>query len=465
MYQRRRIKLSPTIQALARNVTLCVFGFAIGRICIFPGFLDPMVPSHSDLYLNFNISQSELSAPLWELPRPMMYCWLLIAGSFIKSPEALWFIMALSSIVFLGVLISLFEALCAASYKPFAVVLYSAALFALPTSWQIYQHDWSGMLSGTICIVAIAAFVKLRAHWIRYGLAIVLVYVALDTKPTFGILMISAAIVYLYYKPGKDSVIAFVAVTSVCALLFLKDKVVGAPFVQLNPAVASIYKVYFDPPTNMRALVQYFCATVPVTLLPALIVWYALALSSKTNRFFTLLMPLAACSALAPMALIPNRVMDLYSWYGSVFLFAPVLTAGATIQALNGKPWVITANVLAVIATVAGLLSMCRANPGICEWVRSISRYNENVFNSLSTFKSQDLTRSGENVLICGLQGPYHPFKNDAFISYSTGMTRYSVLLNRSEEEWNSLALHSNTGVFAKDIDIARYESFAIYNE
>ncbi len=133
---------------------LCSTGFILGRLVFFPGFLDPFVPSHSDLYRYFSLSQTIWTYQDWLLPRPLMRLFLHLMG-ILRSPPAIWFILSLTSIFFATTLILVLHRFGGLKLNAISVLLYSAIIFSLPTSHEIYQLDYGGMLAGVLSLVVV----------------------------------------------------------------------------------------------------------------------------------------------------------------------------------------------------------------------------------------------------------------------------------------------------------------------
>lgn len=446
----------------AAALLLCAAGFALGRSLFFPGFLDFSMPSHSDLYRYFIISQSDLPSSVWRTPRPLSVCWLWFVGRLFGSPELVWASLAALSVSFLGALVFVFERIFALRFSSLAIVLYAATVSALPASWQIYQLDFGGMLSGLLCVGAVLAFRRAKTKRINLLYSALLLWAAVEAKPTFGILMPLACVCYAAQQRSRESIAALLAVIGISMLVVLKDKFLGSPFVSFE--AGNVYQVRIDPMANAIAVFQYMKAAVPLSLVPGLIFVYACALTNPPTRSLAAWMPAAALAAIAPMGLIPNRVMHEYSWYISIFLFAPLLTLGGAVQGRHSAYHKIGA-FTAVILVCLGLWNVCLFSPATCAWVRSIASYNANVVGSLRILGLVAPEIADGKVLVSGLRGPYHAFWNDTFIRKISGLQDYIKILRRSELPWNVMATEDGEAEYLNKVDLRTFDYFAVYGD
>ena len=451
-------------------------GFIVGRLFAFPGFLDPFVPSHSDLYRYFLISQTQWGSHGWLAPRPLMITFLHLVGT-LRNPELVWFVLSLTSIAFAAVVILLLRHLTFLKPSVISILLYSTVIFSLPSSFEIYQLDYGGMLAGILSATAIYAwyrFYRTRPS-MAYGTSLTLFWLSLETKPTFAAAMLVLALLQLLVHKDKKALLLFIGVSFILLLVFFKDWLLGSPFLQFGDG-GGIYSIQIDPIKNLSALWVYMKSAVPTGLLPGLALAYYLAWKAlRRMRAAIAALLLLAVSSVLPLAMIPNRALDLYSWYPGMLISLPFLVVFH--MEINGKlrpdripartPRFLHAACLAVTLVALGLSSKVHAPQAYYD--EFISRHNKNVISSLDRLSDGNLAfnlASARGILVTGLRGPFHPFRNRAYILNRTHLPdTYVLLLKESERAWNEISSEMGPGIYSSELGVGSFDYFIAYDE
>lgn len=445
----------------------CLCGCVLGRLLLFPGFLDPAAPSHDDLYRYFLISQAKWEATDWLTPRPLMIVFLHLLGGIIKTPTALWAVLSFTSVFFIATLLRFVERFFTAKLPPINIFFYALLIFSLPSSWEIHQLDYGGMLSGILCVVGLTVFAtrlrtRAEADASLFIGPFLIYWLALETKPTFSILILAVSIVFAAHRRDTISTVAMVAVLLISVLVFLKDKFLHSPFV--GAAGAGVYEVRISFSHNCSALTKYLTAAVPYPFLPGLSIIYAIGVINKRTRWITCLAPVLAVTAIAPMALIPNRVLTLYAWYASVFFLLPLVLLPL---AVGMQRFAAAHNIafVGIAALLAGHWWFTSCSEASSSYFYATSKYNRNVQDSLDVLRAKSPHLNTSPILISGLRGPSHAFRQQAYIKACSGLAEYTLLLRASERAWNTSARHLGNTAQLNELDVDAYDTFVVYGE
>lgn len=434
---------------------------------MFPGFVDIAAPSHDDLYRYFLISQAQWELANWTNPRPLMIIFLHLLGSISQEPATIWAILSLTSIFFVATLSHFFERLLAATIPSTNILLYAIVVFSLPSSWEIYQLDYGGMLSGMLCLIGLAMFTE-RVHAGAKADAALLIgpflvyWAAIETKPTFSILILAISIVLAAFRRDTMSALAVVGILLISACVFIKDRLFCSPFV--GDAGAGIYEVRLSPRHNFLAMATYLAAALPYSLLPGLFICYATCLINKCSQWIAWLTPLLAVAAIAPMALIPNRVLTLYSWYASVFFLLPIILVPLSI---HGRRPSVTHKLgfVGIAAILAGHLWLTATSDASASYFHATSIYNRNVQDSLAVLREKSPDLNAGRILVSGLIGPSHAFRQQPYVKDRSGIAEYSFLLRTSEAAWNADAKQLGRTVQLNGLKLDEFDAFVIYGD
>lgn len=451
--------------SFAKTFLLCFCGFMLGRLLVFPGFVDFTSPSHDDLYRYFLVSQTRWDVSAWLSPRPLMLLFLHVLGGIVKTSNGLWIILSLSSVFFIAALVEFIRHFFIEKIHLLNILLYTAFIFALPSSWEIHQLDYGGMLSGVLCIVGLSIFIfglrsKVQADASLFVLPFFIYWAAIETKPTFSALVFAISVLFFVFRREAISAIASCGIFLISILVFLKDKYLGSPFVGADGA--GVYEVKINLADNFSALAVYLAASIPYFLLPGLLLVYGICLFNKKTRWIGLLAPLLALTAIAPMVLIPNRVLTLYSWYSSIFFLLPLLVLSVH-RGDNSSSAVKRVAFIGVAALIAGQYLFAANSKPLSSYFYTTSNYNQNVVKSLDVLRSNAPLMNGNRILISGVQGPFHAFRQQPFVSDRSGIVGYSLMLRNSEHSWNASARHLGSSVSLDKFNIDAFNSFVVY--
>jgi tetratricopeptide (TPR) repeat protein len=447
-----------------RTLFLCLAGFLVGRIFVFPGFLDPATPSHEDLYRYYLISQSQWEVAMWLKPRPLMLAFLHLVGGVFPEINALWMVLSITSVLFVTSLIVLLRYTKMVEPSNGSIFLFSLLVFSLPSSWEIYQLDYGGMLSGIIGVAAIYARFKYKDNSLTLstGLPLALFWLAIETKPTFGAVILFLSLLDAYFKRNKSSIFLVSGIIAISVLVIVKDKLLGSPFVHFDES-GGIYSVQFGHSQNITALLAYISSALPVFILPGLGLGYYLWWRRQRDLKSIALFPILAVMAILPMVLIPNRILTFYSWYSSVFFLMPVLgifvNKSSDVQATSKFAALLTVCLIAIALIIGGI-----KNKPLAIYDRNLSKFNNNVLDDLNVIKANSLNWTNKKVLIAGMQGPYHPFKNSAFIQMQTHLPNYILLQRNSEVEWNKAETNLYSATYLSNIDYSIYDIYVVFD-
>ena len=409
------------------------------------------------------------------MPRPLMLVFLHILGVF-QFPAIIWFVLSLTSIALATALIFILQHFVGLRPNPIAILLYSAVIFSLPTSFEIYQLDFGGMLAGVLSLATIY-------FWLHYSptdtrkafLSLLIFWASLEMKPTFMVTILFLAFLQFVVRRDKTSLILLLGIFGISIFVMLKDRLLGSPFLGAGKG-AAIYAIQIAPSKNIQALWLYSKEAITKELLPGLAIAYYLFLRvSKQHWIQVPVLLMLAVSAIVPMIIIPNRVLVLYAWYFGMVLCIPFLyvfqpenpdqPALAQHSSPTHRVWVFVDLLAIIIALSLGSVF----NSAELNWYLGVSNYNRNVIASLSHVRelSADYNfNSSKGVLISGIHGPFHPYNSRTYIRYVTHLPdNYTLLLRMSEVSWNDTLNDLGAALYTNQLDINQFDYFIVYDQ
>ena len=452
------------MNSTVRTFLVCAIAFVVGRVLIFPGFIDPRIPSHDDLYRYYMIGQSAFLTNQWLSPRPVMIVFLKFLGGFLNDPGLFWLVLSCSSILFIAVFIDFLKTIKIGEIDCFSTFVYSVSIFSLPASYDIYQLDYGGMLSGIFCIASAHLYLKSPKELAFSGqlfFSLLLFWIALETKPTFPAVMLLLPAIDFFITRSRRSFLSFCGIAVISVLVVIKDKYFGSPFINLDGS--GVYEVKIASWDNLVALFVYLKASAPIYLIPGLVMLYFPLRGKGRLNDFILFCPVLAIAAVMPMSLIPNRVLTLYSWYASVFLFLPCLFITSNYFSTGDKVLRIKAGVAIILLIVGGIIMSHKLFPSSA-YIWKINQTNRNVIDSLLVIKKNYLDIATKKVLFSGLKGPFHAFRQSNFVRSQTNLNSYTLLLNNSESAWNSFSMNLGETVTLEIIDYNNFDLYYIFD-
>lgn len=446
---------------------------AIGAIASFlivatlmqPGLLDMTTPIHSDFYRYFLLSEKRWLPSDWLAPRPLMLAYLKLVGVVHKT-ELVFVLLAVPAMMFVSLIpfITNHVGLTRSRVLPWAA--FFVVTFGSPYFYQIYQFDYGGMLSGMFASLAvflgIVALTKNGPHT-RYMLsALALALASVESKPTYAIALLYLAFVGVLLFKDRKSIQMVSGVALILLWVFLKDKVLGSPFVA-DASASSPYAVVINPMQNISVLAFYIthAFTGPLMLVAAL----SLLTLAAIKEWKLLAITLGLCiTASAPMALLVNRQWESYAWYSTVVIALLVLYAVDRVLRMSLEaehPRVRVAAKLALVLLMLGVCAHALARHPSVDWTLENQSYNRNVLQALALI---DSPTDGRKLLMAGIKGPYHPFKNTAYVSKQyPRIGQFDTLLRRAEEPWNRMSNEQTNGVYLDQVEMDNYSLAIVF--
>jgi tetratricopeptide (TPR) repeat protein len=116
------------------------------------------------------------------------------------------------------------------------------------------------------------------------------------------------------------------------------------------------------------------------------------------------------------------------------------------------------------ITIIAGQFMLASNLNPLAKYFYNTSNYNKNVVKGLDWLYSNSPSLNDSRILISGLQGPYHAFRQEPFITKVTNISEYSLLLRNSERSWNSYAKNLGKVVGLHQLKIEVFDRFIIYS-
>lgn len=451
----------PIVSAIA------VIVFIVVAMFFQPGEIDLISPQHSDFFRYFMLSESRWLPANWLAPRPLMLAYLKIAGIF-HRPEILFILLALPAMCFVALLAYFVTRSGLAQGGILPLVAFYLVTFGSPFFYPTFQYDYGGMLSGFFAVLAVSFGLKavresegVSAYW--WFMPILFSMLSVESKPTYSFLLLSLAFCGAVFVRGNRPKGLFIGVLIVLCWVFIKDKLLGSPFVASSDA-ASPYAVVIDPIRNIHVLVFYMKNAFTAPLVWSTLLASATLLVYREWKLLSLFVVLAI-SASMPMALLVNRQWDTYAWYSTVIIGVLIMISfGRLLTTINGsqniKNKALAASALFLIS-ISLIAHVCTRHPAV-EWTLANQQYNRNVLSALNL-----LSASGDGkILFAGIQGPYHPLKNSAFVErVFPKVGKFDVLLRKNELEWNEMSHEQTNGIYLDNVKWADYSTIYVFDE
>lgn len=446
---------------------LAVLFFVLVGLFFQPGEIDLFTPTHSDLYRYLVISDNRWLPANWLSPRLFSIAYLKIAGM-IHQPELFFFLLALPALCFVILLpyIVIRTGLSKKGVLPLAAFFFVS--FGSPYFYPHFQFDFGGMLSGFFAVLAVGFGFKAvkesddsSAYW--WFMPMLFSMLSVESKPTYSFLLLALAFSGAVFVRGNRSKGLFIGVLFVVCWVFIKDKLLGSPFVASSDA-ASPYAVVIDPIKNIKLLVFYMknAFTVPLVLSTLLA---SIALLIYREWKLLILLAVLIVSASAPMALLVNRSWDTYAWYSTIIIGVLIMVTVSRLlvtfnENRNTRNKLLAATALLLI--FIGLIAHALSRHTVVEWTLANQHYNRNVLSALNL-----ISESGERkILLAGIQGPYHPLKNTAFVErVFPNVGKFDVLLRKNESVWNDMSHEQTNGIYLDKVNWADYSTVYVFDE
>ncbi len=432
-----------------------------------PGEFDIVTPQHSDYYRYFMISESRWQPTNWLLPRPLMLVYLKVAGIF-HSPEVLFVLLALPALCFVALLANLMVRNGLVQSGSLPLVAFFLVSFGSPFFYPTFQYDYGGMLSGFFAVLAVGFGLKsLKGMGDSFAycwlMPMLFTLLSVESKPTYSLSLLSLAFIGAVFIKGSKSKTMFLGVLFILGWVFVKDKLLGSPFVASSNA-DSPYAVIINPIKNIQVLAFYVKNSFTGALF-----WVALLASITLLVYHEWklwgLFVVVILSASMPMALLVNRQWDSYAWYSTVIVGVLIMVSVDRLWiTINNSPRIknkiLSASGLSLI--LLGLIAHICTHHSAVEWTLANQQYNRNVLSALSLIQG-----SGEKkILLAGIHGPYHPLKNTAFVTrVFPNVGKFDVLLKKNERVWNDMSYEQTNGIYPDKINWADYSMVYLFDE
>jgi tetratricopeptide (TPR) repeat protein len=452
--------------SLAGTGAIALVSFIIVSSLIQPGTLDLLTPTHSDFYRYFLLSEVRWLPANWLAPRPLMLAYLKIAGIF-HEPRALFFLLCVPALLFVASIPYVATKAGYAKSEILSLAVFFLAAFGSPYFYSTFQFDYGGMLSGLFAMGAIyfgfAALGREDRHYYATLPAILFCLLSVESKPTYSLALLYLGLVAAVLVKGRQSKLLLAGALLVLCWSFIKEKLLGSPFVASSDA-PSPYAVVVNPLRNLQTLWFYMVQTftVPLAVTASL---STLVLLARGEWKLAVVMVLLTASASAPMALLVNRQWASYAWYSTVViaLLAMMATGRLTTTIRSDqRPALKALAALVLLAIVASVTAHAFTRHASVEWTLANQQYNRNVLEALDGVSADD---GLGKILIAGIQGPYHPFKNTAFVTLRyPRLGHFDFLLRKGEKEWNQMSHELTNGIYLDNLTPAQYSRIIVFD-
>lgn len=431
---------------------LYVFGLAV----MAPKGVPFLTPVHCDFYDYYMISQAPSLLPL--SPRPLMIIFLKLIG-FLLDFQGLMIVLNLLPFIFILQIMRFASVLHDGRLDAESLPIFVLLAVLSPNFYVLHAQDFGGILAG---ILFLEGQIRLmQSASLQAGvLSATLFTASLFTKPTFGMAMILGNLV-LWFLQRENKKYLYISVASVLlaiSVLMIEKYFISSIFID-TANTSSPYFVSLNILENVKTLLQFLKLSLlpfPLPLLLAVLIYVfvvmkgssaAAGVSADSSLSGTLSglmkhpwfrMYLVAVSfgvaAMAPMMLIPNRVLPMYAWFGSVFFLLPLLTprfidwgSGRARMAYRLPLWLIA-------ITISGLWWL--QYDGDYRFYTRVQASNHHIQAGINTV-SDGLT-SPERVLVSGIiENPWHVFRIRRFMEQEVaGNLDWTVIGYQSEQAW-----------------------------
>ena len=430
-----------------------------------PGLLDLTTPSHSDFYRYFLISEKRWLPSDWLAPRPLMLAFLKIAGVF-HQPQLLYLVLAIPALLFVSLCPYVVNRVGLAKSRILPWLIFFIVAFGSPYFHQIRQFDFGGMLSGFFAVMAtylgITALNRKDKNCNLVLGALAFCLASIESKPTYSFALLYLALVGVALFKNRKSILIFGGVLIILTWVFVKDKIFGSPFVASAEAL-SPYAVVVNPVQNFRVLAFYVFHAFTAPLFFATVL--SLVTLAACRNWKSAIIPLGlSISAAAPMALLVNRQWESYSWYSTIAIALLVMIAVDRLLLVvreSIRPKVRVGAILVLVALLASIVAHALTRHPSVEWTLTNQTYNRNVLQAMESIEPM---ADGRKVLIAGIKGPYHPFKNTAYVTQRyPRIGQFDLLLRKSEEEWNRMSHELTNGVHLEQLEKKDYSLMVVF--
>jgi hypothetical protein len=393
---------------------LCVFSAVYLFVLqyVFPGYIDPLWPHHSDLYIPQSLANS-YSNPidLLTFPRPIGFAFLWAIGH-LGARGAIGSLIALQAVNFCLIAL-IFRRASKACFN--AGTMLSVALFAYLVTSHPFQYQFSTMdatSSISLLLLLLASMSMIFAN--NWYVAFCLTLLAFLAKETFAL---SAAFLcfYVALQPNtrKSGVMALIMMICALAIALTLEHFLSSPFTSDRGEYGVAYAVDLSPFSVLREFTSYVAAGLnPLTylIIVASVAMPAVAFGLKSRECMMSVAAIAAGAlAIVPNSLLPHHHFDGYSFNAAFLIFCPVVGIAKCIEHCSKLRY---ANFLMVAMTLASpVLSSAAFTKQ--QWIVTDERRQRLLSENIAALLP---AASGKTVLVSGLNVPNAIFWHRAAI-------------------------------------------------
>jgi hypothetical protein len=411
---------------------------------LFPGYLHPLVPFHSDFYHYTGMAVVSLPA-IAAYPRPVAFLFMRLLGTFgLQGLMAGGIAIALVGVLLTIALAARLTAVPRKLLLPFSL-FYLVLVFAQPQFYFEHRHDLPAEISYLGLLLALHAWL----WWVRSGNRWALLCTAGATvmfafsKETFFLSAPCLAIgIVLYDRKRWRSHALFLVILVLCeGASVLWDRHVGSPFVDPHASGASAYRIGLSLP-SVATLYWHFLRLLLTPATAAMLVLSTVLLARCRECILAVAFIMAGLAALLPHALLPNHSFDEYAWLPSPLAFACLFfVASSRLVERHAAAASLLAASLTFLAFIGHDGYHHRYRGDGLRWYVDQERLTANFMQSWSRLR---LLPSGSRVLIAGLDTPFRPWDSSGFSSLAFGPGKtWAVLVKGERQDLASVRLIS----------------------
>lgn len=439
--------------------------FVIATRFFVPGFFAPLVPSHSDPWRYFSSGHQPFEWTLLKYPRPVMFFLFKLFAVTPNFSTFIFFVLATSVIGPYCALV-VYERLAGIKASLFGAFLYFLVCFSLVTFYQVQTLDFGGCVSIILISIAIL-MVERSTHDAQLDIrgllaAALLCWVAMEAKLTYAALLPAIPFLFSRRLSWKSVFVMVVCAGGISFIVLLKDKLFHSPFVDTTGNTSSAYYMAHSVGELLSGVGFYMAHLAPVWLYPILLL-AAVAFGKRYGWLALGWLVVMALLSLLPVTVLPNNRVPMYSWFGSVILFLPLVELGAVTRVTTrhvGQKLLIAASAFLFLA---GLVGVSRWMPDDRDWLISNQVANGNALAAMDVLRTK--IRPGERVLLSGPLNAYSPLKDDEFMaSQFPFQFEWSVAIRTADEPFIAMSNATRRMVLARDVEPDKFDTVAYFD-
>ncbi|HTU83871.1 MAG TPA: hypothetical protein VMF61_17235 [Candidatus Acidoferrales bacterium] len=413
-------RATPFVLRLATFLVLAAVAWALALRFIYPGYIPPFVPFHSDEYQGVDLAHLGLGAgDLLGWPRPLAFLTFFLAGHLGLTGSLVFY--TLLTLFDLALAMTIFERYFLRARIAWWIAL-AAFVFAIagPGFYFSVGYDLEFSLAAFFGLWGICAWEARspRPPACDGSLVLCAIFFTLSTlsKESFVPVLVLYGVAAAFFRgplarPYRIAllVIPFVAV----AIAFADDRIVGSPFVNLNAPSSQPYGISLSPASLVSTAGWYLQPLFNVGFVAFLLVcgWCAWL---QRRAGLAAGIAVMAFSLYAPYLLLPSHLDVCYQWVAMplLMLLVPLALVPAE-RAARSFWWQKTAAVACAAGAVLLFGASSAATPQ-AQYLLDQQRVNQRILAALDA--EAPALRGAGNVLVVGLATPLHPWAHAAFL-------------------------------------------------